>query len=659
MKLSLRTWQCAFSRTLAAHRRDEFLLVACPAAGKTIAAGAAVAGVMAARDCDQLVVVCPTVVVRDQWAEVLGELGYRMATDFERDGWPEHVHGVCATYAQVSQRRHVYAAMCVKRGTVAVFDEIHHAGENKAWGDALVEAFAAARMRLMLSGTPFRSDRDRIPFIEYAEDGTCVPDFTYDYPRAVRDGVCRSIEFKAHDGRITWAGDDGEPVEATFKAPVTEVDRARRLRASLDPTQPYLAALLADAHADLLELRERVPDAGGLIVCDSQGHALEIDDLLNEITGGLCALAISDMPRAHQAIREFADSDAEWLVSVRMVAEGVDIPRLGVIAWATASKTELMVRQVAGRALRGRGDHANLPAIVHMPADPMLTKYAGRLDVLGGVSLRHRSAWIPGKAKTPARHVRGGMVRHIDPAPLVDWITRNELRLGGSEGIAQMLGWTDGAWARAWYRWRHGGAERGDGTREPGHPDVMTVYDVCHMLGVDFDELFAGEQYADAREFLETSGMGTSRNRAIDAQPTSTPPVLVAPALPAGRLHAVPEPVEISPPELPPSPREVAEAEQQRRLRRAELFRLLGIYTELRRAVTPVYQLATAHRELAGELGAITQDSSDEQIAVAIEWAQSKAQHVAVQHPEQVKQLARTRRRLALQDGAGTPSQAA
>lgn len=640
VQLQLRAWQGRFARALAKHRRDDFLLVACPAAGKTIAAGAAIAQVMAARDCDQLVVVCPTVVVRDQWAAVLGELGYRMLTDF-RGAWPEHVHGVCATYQQVSQRRAQYAAACEQRGTVAIFDEIHHAGEQKSWGDALAEAFPAARMRLMLSGTPFRSDRDRIPFLTYASDGTCVPDFTYDYPHAVRDGVCRPIEFKAHDGRITWTGhEDGEPFTAGFRAPVTEPDRARRLRACLDPTHPYLAAMLADAHDDLQQLRQRIPDAAGLIVCDSQAHALEVDDLLAEIIGSMSALAISDMPRAHQAIRQFASDDTEWLVSVRMVAEGVDIPRLGVIVWCTASKTELMVRQVAGRALRGRNGHELLPAIVHMPADPTLTKYASRLDVLGGVSLRHRDRESDNKPRVPPRLVRG-VAKEISAAPLAEWIERNYARLGGNEAIAQMLSMSPDSWARLYYRWREPNAEKG----ERGYSHVVTLWDFCGLLGADFDTLFAADEFAAAREFLETSGLAESRNRGIDAQPASEPPKLVAPPLPQPRLLAAPEPLAVDAPALPPSPDDIAAAERARQGARADVFRLLSVYTQLRRAASPGFQLTAAHGELAAAVGAITATSTPERLADACQWLRARAGELAAQHPEQARELARAQRR--------------
>jgi DNA or RNA helicases of superfamily II len=542
--LELRSWQSAFLRDVGTHPRDDYLLVACPAAGKTIAAAAAAAAVMRERGCDQLVVVCPTVVVRDQWAHVLGELGYQMQTEF-RDAWPEWIHGVCATYAQVALRADRYASAIARRATVAVFDEIHHAGENLAWGEAIAAAFTGARMRLMLSGTPFRSDRDRIPFLRYAADGTCVPDFAYDYPRAVRDGVCRAVEFRAHDGLITWL-DDGQPCTASFSDRLAPAERARRLRASLDPGKPYLGTLLADAHADLRALRTEVRDAAGLVVCDSQVHALEIDRLLTEITGQAPVLAISDIPRAHHAIASFAHEEIEWLVSVRMVAEGVDIPRLGVIAWATTTRTELMVRQVAGRALRGRGEYAALPAIVHMPADPDLVRYAARMDRLGGTARGAR---------------RGTSGHHVPPS------------------------------SRGWDR----------------------------------------------------------ATRAVDAIPTSEAPAAITPPAPTGRLHGAPETVEISTPQLPPSPATLADRARAREAARGELFALLNVYAQLRRAIEPGYQFVAAHGELTRALGGvrITADSPDELVDEALAWVRAQASELAAQHPDEVKQLARTRRRLA------------
>src|SRR4029450_5311857 len=64
------------------------------------------------------------------------------------------------------------------------------------------------------------------------------------------------------------------------------------------------------------------------------------------------ALAVSDLPDAKDVIDRFRTSAARWLVAVRMVSEGVDIPRLRVGVYATNVLTELHFRQVVGRFCR-------------------------------------------------------------------------------------------------------------------------------------------------------------------------------------------------------------------------------------------------------------------------------------------------------------------
>lgn len=419
--VALRPWQAEFCDRVSGHTRDDFLLVATPAAGKTLACAAATSDLMARRSCDQIIVVCPTVTVREQWVETMTGLGFRVASDWRGDVWPDHLHGVCVTYAQVAFRADRFAAALQRRGTIVVFDEIHHIGGKRAWGDAMVDAFTGARMRLAASGTPFRSDGDRIPFVRYDRRGVCIPDFTYTYADAVADGACRPLRFVGHNGLISWEHNGSED-QAHFSEHVAP-DRARhRLRASLDPSQPYLRSLLTAAHADLMRMRETDPTAAGLVVCDDQDHARRVDRLLTSITGSVPTLAISDDPQAHRAIRAFTEDQEPWLVSVRLVSEGVDIPRIGVVAWATASRTELLLRQVAGRALRGAGRTSMTSAIVHLPADPELLAHAQHMRTPAGRG-RARDPKTSRSGRPPAgRGARSQIIvmgAHAEGAPQV------------------------------------------------------------------------------------------------------------------------------------------------------------------------------------------------------------------------------------------------
>jgi len=657
VNVELRAWQARFLSTLAGHDRPDFLLVACPAAGKTIAAAVAAARCMAEHGCDQLIVACPTVVVRDQWVRELGRLGFRMETEFGPGGWPEWAHGVCATYAQIAWRADTYRRMVAARRTVAILDEVHHAGAELSWGSALREAFAGAVLRLSLSGTPFRSDERTIPFIAYDPQGRCIPDFGYSYAQAVRDGACRTILFKPLDGTVTWLGDDDRPITAAFSERIPKLQRAARLRAALDPAKPYLSALLGHAHADLLRMRERVPDAAALVVADNQAHALQIDRLLAEIAGSLPVLAMSDIPRAHRAIINFAGDTEPWLVSVRMVSEGVDIPRLGVIVWATVASTELLVRQVCGRALRAGGEHAALPAIIHMPADERLTRYAQHLAVLRGVDGRVRDGGRrSGRPATdPELSGPGGFssatkrdgVRYIDPAPFVRWFAVLE-RAIGLEAACAHCGWTYEAGARAVYRWRE----------EGGWADTLTLFDACHMAGVDFDGIFAGETYAAARAYaddplIELDGQDF---RSVDAVARG-PAEAITPIDARRERRAVPgTPVTVIAPQLPPTPRQLREQAAERQRRRGQVHRLMSTLVALERMVFPAYSMSTAAADLAAATGLrIIGNSPDEDVQAAIDWLTGRLRTFAEHHPRQVRELAQQRRRLdaAASIGAG------
>ena len=57
------------------------------------------------------------------------------------------------------------------RRTLVILDEIHHAGDSRSWGDGVKAAFEPAVRRLMLTGTPFRSDDNPIPFVTYERGG--------------------------------------------------------------------------------------------------------------------------------------------------------------------------------------------------------------------------------------------------------------------------------------------------------------------------------------------------------------------------------------------------------------------------------------------------------------------------------------------------------
>ncbi|MGI8595487.1 MAG: DEAD/DEAH box helicase [Solirubrobacteraceae bacterium] len=376
-----RRWQETFLARHAKTTDRDFLLVATPGAGKTLAAceAARVAG------CDQLIVVCPTTALRAQWADAADLVGLHLDPRWRNaDGaWHVDVDGVVVTYQQVASAPDLFAHH-LARSTFVVLDEVHHAGESATWGTALRAAFEGAERRLALSGTPFRSDARAIPFVRYDEERRCAPDFVYGYPEAVADAVCRPLVFRLLEATLHWRVDAQETI-AAFADELEPRDDARRLRTAIDPATPLLPQMLRDADALLTKARAVIPDAAGLVLCDDRSHARAVAALLRTISGAKPVVVVSDEAGAHARIERFARGGGDaprWLVAVNMVSEGVDVPRLILAAYATVKRTDLFFRQAVGRVVRRRAkDPDDLVATVFLPADPTLTACAERVEV--------------------------------------------------------------------------------------------------------------------------------------------------------------------------------------------------------------------------------------------------------------------------------------
>jgi len=376
-----RPWQAAFLAQHAASIDRDFLLVATPGSGKTLAACLAVHQ----SGCGQVVVVCPTTALRVQWADVADLAGLHLDPRWRNaDGaLNPDVDGVVVTYQQVASAPDLFAHH-LSRPTFVVLDEVHHAGESATWGTALRTAFDGATRRLSLSGTPFRSDARAIPFVRYDEDRRCSPDFVYGYGEAVADAVCRPLAFRLLDATLRWRVDSQETI-AAFADELEPQDDARRLRTAIDPSTPLLPQMLRDADALLQKARTVIPDAAGLALCDDRAHARATAALLRTIAAEKPVLVVSDEAGAHTRIDRFArggETAPRWLVAVNMVSEGVDVPRLVLAAYATVKRTDLFFRQAVGRVVRRRTrDPDDLVATVFLPADETLKGCAERVEV--------------------------------------------------------------------------------------------------------------------------------------------------------------------------------------------------------------------------------------------------------------------------------------
>lgn len=380
----LRAWQVeALARYREFAARD-FLAVATPGAGKTTFALRVATDLLEARTIEQVIVVTPTEHLKVQWADAAAKVGLRLDPGLggTRRGRSRQFQGQAVTYAGVAAATHAYETRTVGARTLVIFDEIHHAGDALSWGEAVAQAFALATRRLSLTGTPFRSDATPIPFVRYAEepDGTrrSVPDYTYGYAEALRDHVVRPVVFLAYGGGMRWRTRAGDELAATLGEPLTKDVTAQAWRTALDPAGDWMPAVLRAADRRLEEVRRHVPDAGGLVIASDQRQARAYARALAAITGETPTTVLSDDPGASRRIEEFSDSTQRWMVAVRMVSEGVDVPRLAVGVYATATSTPLFFAQAVGRFVRSRrrGELAS----VFLPTVPILLAHAGALE---------------------------------------------------------------------------------------------------------------------------------------------------------------------------------------------------------------------------------------------------------------------------------------
>ena len=436
-RVHLRPWQKeALERFSRAGTRD-FLTVDTPGAGKTTFALTAAVNRLAAPDGPRrLIVVAPTAHLKRQWAAAAAAFGVHLDHQWSpaEGPLPADMHGIVTTYQQVAASASVLAGQAA--GSMVVFDEIHHAGDDRAWGSAVRQAFEAAELRLSLSGTPFRSDTQSIPFLRYELD-EARPDYEYGYGQALADGrVVRPVYFPRANGQMEWSAPDGSTWSATFDDALDTVRANQRLRAALSLEGDWLPTVLKAAHERLVDIRRHHPAAGGLVIATDQEHARGIADALAWRHGVRPVVATSDDAGASDRIAGFASSDDPWLVAVRMVSEGVDIPRLRVGVYATTTTTELFFRQAVGRLVRWTPGVPSQRAYLFIPDDSRLRGWAYRIAETRRHSLRKESAEVPEQDPAELDELREEQVRDAEQLSLFAVISAVATDLHDADGHA-------------------------------------------------------------------------------------------------------------------------------------------------------------------------------------------------------------------------------
>ena len=377
--VSLREWQREALDTFSRHREPNFLTVACPGAGKTTFALAAIRQRLRGRRLPVAIVV-PTSHLKVQWASAALRFGLHLDPNWTStgDGLPADMHGVIVTYSQAARAANRLRPLLYDG--VVVLDEVHHAATDKSWGDGIASACRDAACRLLLSGTPFRSDDSPMPFVRYSEGdyGDAEADYEYGYGEALKSGgVVRPVFFPRFDGLMEWVNSGGETHEATFDDDLASSEWGGRLRTALSVDGQWLPTVVDHAQKRLMTIRAGDhPNAGGLVIATDHEHARGIASMLEQRHGEKVDIALSDDPKASEIIENFATSDTPWIVAVRMISEGVDIPRLRVGVFATTTTTALFFRQAVGRLARWTPGMRSQRSYLYVPDDPRLRRHA-------------------------------------------------------------------------------------------------------------------------------------------------------------------------------------------------------------------------------------------------------------------------------------------
>ena len=280
---------------------------------------------------------------------------------------------------------------------MAIADEAHHLGldpdepDNTAWGGTFLELTQHCRLRLGLTGTPFRADNlafcaaRRIRLRQGNElIEQIVPDLAVEPRELIAAGDVRPLEFRFQDGWVEHSR-EGLPDRdvSPLSAETRESWRARNLRRAIElgDDSGIGQQLLLRAQRKLKQVRLQHPNAAGLVIARDIDHAQAITTLLEE-DGHRVDLVHSQESGAAERLNRFQQGSAQWLVSIDMCAEGFDAPRLRVIAYLTTVVTKSRFLQGITRAVRMTPELAaqeptpRHPSFVYAPADPLLMAYA-------------------------------------------------------------------------------------------------------------------------------------------------------------------------------------------------------------------------------------------------------------------------------------------
>ncbi|WP_317846456.1 DEAD/DEAH box helicase [Shewanella inventionis] len=201
-------------------------------------------------------------------------------------------------------------------------------------------------------------------------------DYVYGLYEAILDGVCRVPQIIAVDNNHISVIENNET--AVFESFDDLLSNSQIAYQDVIENDDVIKHIITSASKKLDFIRLENSNAAGLIVASSIEQANRISTLVKKWLQEEAVVATYKESDPTAIIQRFRHSESKWIISVGMISEGTNIPRLQVCCYLSNIKTEMYFRQTLGRILRVT-DTINQEAILYMPAEPKLLEYAYRV----------------------------------------------------------------------------------------------------------------------------------------------------------------------------------------------------------------------------------------------------------------------------------------
>jgi superfamily II DNA or RNA helicase len=378
--MKLKQWQVEcinLALTQYQNGTNHFLALATPGAGKTLMASELADQLLKKDMVDLIICFSPSSIVSQDFSESL-----QLKTQERFDGLIG-ARGRSLTYQNLQYLDANFWQLFERYRVFVIFDEIHHcAGSNidnaNAWGEQIILNIQDnAKYTLALTGTPWRSDAAPIVLSNYMHPSNKIScDYVYGLAEAIKDNVCRVPQIIAIDNNNISVVDDQE--KKTFRSFKCLLSQSIIPYQEIIENEKVIKYVISSAQKKLSSIRATNSDAAGLIVASSVEHARQISTLMKTSFNEETVVVTYRENEPTNIIQQFRHAKTKWIISVGMISEGTNIPRLQVCCHLTNIKTEMHFRQILGRILRMTGSK-NQEAVMYMPAEPKLLEYAYRV----------------------------------------------------------------------------------------------------------------------------------------------------------------------------------------------------------------------------------------------------------------------------------------